>query len=140
MSSVINTTSMINDKATLLAALLEMDDPDFFKNYEDQRKLKKEQQKQSTAQKIKEIEDKIKAEKTQQEQHKKRQEELEVQLKQLKTKSGERVYKEFVNPSNPNEVYRTGAYKPWMKEMAKKDGIDIFNDKAMKKWIKENLN
>lgn len=64
---------------------------------------------------------------------------LEAQLKQLKASNpGKKAFKEFVNPNNPNEVYRTGEYKTWMRDLAKQQGIDPFDMKAMKKWVKEN--
>ena len=45
--------------------------------------------------------------------------ELEAQLKALKAKGKVRVLSKVVNPDNPNEVYTTGQYKPWVKKLAK---------------------
>lgn len=63
--------------------------------------------------------------------------ELEAQLKALKAKSPSiKSYGRLVNPNNPNEVYQTGGYPVWLKDEAKKEGVDVYDDKAMAKWVK----
>lgn len=63
--------------------------------------------------------------------------ELEAQLKELKAKSPSiKTYGRIVNPNNPNEVYTTGGYPVWLKDEAKKEGVDVYDDKAMAKWVK----
>ncbi len=62
---------------------------------------------------------------------------LEAQLKVLKASSPKaKTYGRIVNPNNSKEVYETGQYKPWLKELAKSEEIDIYNTKAMAEWVK----
>lgn len=63
--------------------------------------------------------------------------ELEAQLKALKAKSPKsKIYGRIVNPNNQHEVYQTGIYPEWLKEMAKKEEVDTFDAKAMANWVK----
>lgn len=47
-----------------------------------------------------------------------------------------RKYNQIANPNNPAEVYRTGKYPDWLKEMAQSEGVDISNKSAMAAWVK----
>lgn len=63
--------------------------------------------------------------------------EREAALRKLKAQSpNTRTYGEIVNPDNSSEIYRTGGYTDWLKNMAKTEGVDIYNTKAMKDWVK----
>lgn len=64
---------------------------------------------------------------------------LEKQINALKAKSpnNTRTYGQIVNPNNPSEIYRTGGYTDWLKNMAKAEGVDIYDTKKMKEWIQE---
>lgn len=63
--------------------------------------------------------------------------ELKKQLNELKAKSPDtKTYGQIANPDNPNEVYRTGGYPDWLKKLAKLNGEDIYNSKAMASWVK----
>lgn len=62
--------------------------------------------------------------------------EREATLRKLKAQSpNTRTYGEIVNPNNSSEIYRTGGYPDWLKNMAKSEGVDIYNTKAMKDWV-----
>lgn len=63
--------------------------------------------------------------------------ELEAQLKALKAASPKaKTYGRIVNPNNPKEVYQTGSYPEWLKELAKSEGVDTYDTKAMSGWVK----
>lgn len=61
---------------------------------------------------------------------------MNTELNNISSQLSVREYTEFVNPNNSNEVYRTGIYSNWMKELAKSEGIDPHNKNAMAKWVK----
>jgi hypothetical protein len=65
-------------------------------------------------------------------------------LKGSSSSNEKRSYREFSNPSNPTEVYKTGKYKDWMYELASNEGIEArkSDDKpteAMKEWVRSKL-
>lgn len=63
--------------------------------------------------------------------------ERRLRINALKAKSpNTRTYGQIVNPDNPTEIYKTGGYTDWIKNMAKTEGVDIYNTKAMKDWVK----
>lgn len=63
--------------------------------------------------------------------------ELEAKLKALKKSSPQgKTYGSLGNPNNPNEVYTTGQYKPWLIDWAKTEGVDTYDTKAMAEWVK----
>jgi hypothetical protein len=136
MNTELNFSTMSADqKAALLSMLL--DNPDFQQELEVKKNAKKEQQKKELERKVKELEDKVKAEKEKQEQSKKHQKELETELNKVRSQISVKEFREFVNPNNPNEVYRTGKYDLWLKELAKAEGIDPHDKNPMAKWVKE---
>ena len=47
-------------------------------------------------------------------------------------KNGTRIYKEIVNPNNPEQKYSTGPHPIWLQEMLKKELGDRYGDKAAK--------
>ncbi|MGB5064771.1 MAG: hypothetical protein WBQ37_13590, partial [Candidatus Competibacter sp.] len=109
MNNELNFSTMTADqKAALLSMLL--DNPDFQQELEVKKKAKNEQKKKELERKVEELKNKVKTEKEKQEQSKNRQKELETELNKISSQISEREYTEFVNPNNPNEVYRTGIY------------------------------
>lgn len=136
MNTELNFSTMSADqKAALLSMLL--DNPDFQQELEVKKNAKKEQQKKELERKVKELEEKVKAEKEKQEQSKKYQKELETELNKVRSQISVKEFREFVNPNNQNEVYRTGKYDLWLKKLAKAEGIDPHDKNAIAKWVKE---
>lgn len=127
-------TMTADQKAALLSMLLESED--LQKELEAKKELRKAQMKKEIERKVKELESKVKSEKELQEQSKKRQKELETEIEKVKGGISGKTYGVFVNPSNPSEVYKTGEYTTWMKELAKSDGINIHDKTEMREWVK----
>ncbi len=123
-------------KSALIAQLY--NSPEVFEEIENQKKAVKEQHKNDIERQIKDLREEIDNEIEHRAQSKKHQKELEIRINKLKEQISSKSYTAFVNPNNPNEVYRTGQYKPWMKELAKQEGIDVHDEAAMKQWVRKN--
>lgn len=137
MNTEMNVSTMsATDKTALFSQFY--NNPEWKKEYEVWEAEQKTQTKKDIERKVEELEEKVKGEKEKQEQSKKRQTELETELAKVRSQMPGKKFTKFVNPNNPNEVYTTGQYKPWMKELAKEQGVNIHDKKAMANWVKDN--
>ena len=137
MNTELNITALTSEQKSVLFSQL-LDDKDFYKELEDKKEERQAKQKTEIERQIKELEEEVKGEREKQEQSKVRQREIEAEINRLNGQISSRKYLQFVNPKNPNEIYTTGQYKPWMKELAAENGINIHDKTAMKKWVNEN--